>query len=184
MDGEDGRWVHRGESVVYDSDWVRLGVADVVMPDGTQVDHHVVRMPRPAAGCVMHGPDGVLLLYRHRFVTDSWGWEIPAGGVDPGEGSADAARREALEESGWEPATVRPLCSFNPANGILDQTFEIYVSDDAVHRGEPADRNEAARIEWVPIADARRLLTRGAITDGLTFGALAYAFATDALGRD
>lgn len=175
----DGAWLNRGESVIYDSDWVSLHVADVVMPDSTQVDHHVVRMPRPAAGTIMTREDSVLLLYRHRFITDTWGWEIPAGGVDRGESPAEAAIREAREESGWEPTSVRPLCEFNPANGILDQTFHIFLSDDAVDRGEPIDRNEAARIEWVGLDDVKQLLTTGQIVDGLTFGAIAFAFAAD-----
>lgn len=177
----DGEWLDRGDSVIYESDWVSLVVTDVVMPDGTQVDHHVVRMPRPAAGTMMLADGAVLLLHRHRFITNSWGWEIPAGGVDPGEEPAAAASREAREESGWEPRSVSPLCSFNPANGILDQTFHIFVSHDAVHRGEPHDRNEAARIEWVPIVEVRRLLASGHISDGLSFGAIAYAFATGVL---
>ena len=177
MTTRDGEWVNRGESVIYGSDWVSLHVADVVMPDGTQVDHHVARMPRPAVGTIMTRDHHVLLLYRHRFITDTWGWEMPAGGVDVGEGPADAAVREAREESGWEPASVTPLCDFNPANGILDQTFHIFISGDAVDRGEPTDRNEAARIEWVQVDDVRHLLTSGQIVDGLTFGAISFAFA-------
>jgi 8-oxo-dGTP pyrophosphatase MutT (NUDIX family) len=174
----DGEWIHRGETEIYASDWVGLYIADVVMPDGTQVDHHVVRVPRPAAGMIMKAGEQVLLLYRHRFITDTWGWEIPAGGVDPGESNEAAATREALEESGWEPTTVRHLCHFNPANGILDQPFHIYVSDDAQYRGEPSDPNEATRVEWVPFAEVRQLLTTGQILDGLTFAAISYAIAT------
>jgi 8-oxo-dGTP pyrophosphatase MutT (NUDIX family) len=131
-------------------------------------------MHRPAVGTIMTGDDGVLLLHRHRFITDTWGWEVPAGGVDAGETPEQAAVREALEESGWEPTTVRRLCAFHPANGLLDQTFVIFVSDDAVHRGPPVDVNEAERVEWVPVADVRRLLLGGKITDGLSFGAISY----------
>lgn len=181
MNRRHGEWSDRGDSVIYDSDWVRLVITDVVMPDGTQVDHHVARMPRPAAGTIMVDADRILLLYRHRFITDSWGWEIPAGGVDTGESVTEAAIREALEESGWEPATVQPLCSFNPASGILDQEFHIFLSHDAEHRGEPTDQNEAARIEWLAIDEIHRLLTNGEISDGLTFAALSYAFAANAL---
>lgn len=178
----DGEWRDRGDTVIYESDWVTLVTTDIVMPDGTQVDHHVVRMPRPAAGTVMVADGAVLLLYRHRFITATWGWEIPAGGVDVGESTADAAVREALEESGWEPRSVTPLCHFHPANGIIDQSFNIFVSHDAVHRGDPTDQNEAALIEWVPIAEVRRLLASGEITDGLSFGAISFALATGAVG--
>ncbi len=178
----DGEWRNRGESTVYSSEWVSVTLADVVMPDGTQVDHHVVRMPRPAAGTIMVADAHVLLLHRHRFITGTWGWEIPAGGVDPGETPAEAAVREAREESGWEPATVRQLCVFHPANGLLDQAFHIFASDDASHLGDPTDRNEAAEIAWVPVDEIRTLLRVGEITDGLTFGALTYALAVDGLG--
>ena len=177
----EGTWVNRGESTVYASDWVTVTLADVVLPDGTQVDHHVVRMPRPAAGTIMVADEQVLLLYRHRFITDTWGWEIPAGGVDPGENPAEAAVREAREESGWEPSTVRQLCVFHPANGLLDQAFHIFLSEDATDAGGPIDHNEATRIAWVPFDEIRGLLREGEITDGLTFGALTYAFSVGGL---
>jgi 8-oxo-dGTP pyrophosphatase MutT (NUDIX family) len=176
-----GTWVNRGERVLYDSAWVQLAIADVLMPDGTQVDHHVVRMPREAAGTIMVRDGRVLLMYRHRFITDTWGWEIPAGAVDAGETLEDGAVREALEESGWEPQTLSRLCHFFPANGVLGQTFHIFVSRDAVHRGEPTDVNESTRIEWFTPHEARRLLETGEISDGLSFGAVTYALATGAM---
>ena len=176
-----GTWLNRGERVLYDSAWVKLVVADVVMPDGTQVDHHVVRMPREAAGTIIERDGRVLLMYRHRFITDTWGWEIPAGAVDDGETFQAAAIREAREESGWEPQTVTPLCRFYPANGVLAQTFHIFVSRDAVHRGEPTDINESTRIEWFTRAEILDMLKQSAISDGLSFGGLTYALATKAI---
>jgi 8-oxo-dGTP pyrophosphatase MutT (NUDIX family) len=176
-DVPSGTWLNRGERILYDSAWVKLVVADVVMPDGTQVDHHVVRMPREAAGTIMVREGRVLLMYRHRFITDTWGWEIPAGAVDDGETFQAAAIREAREESGWEPHTVTPLCRFYPANGVLAQTFHIFVSRDAVHRGEPTDINESTRVEWFTSAEIRDMLKQSAISDGLSFGGLTYALA-------
>jgi 8-oxo-dGTP pyrophosphatase MutT (NUDIX family) len=176
-----GQWIDRGDTVIYDSDWVQLVTTDVVMPDGTRLDHHVVRLPRPAAGTIMIDDGHVLLLWRHRFITGTWGWEIPAGAVDEGETPEQAAQREAAEESGWRPRSVEHLCAFHPANGVLDQVFHIYVSRDAEHLGEPTDVNEAARIEWRPIADVRASLLGGEITDGLSFGALSYAFTAGVL---
>jgi 8-oxo-dGTP pyrophosphatase MutT (NUDIX family) len=176
-----GQWLDRGDTVIYDSAWVRLVTTDVVMPDGTRIDHHVVRLPHPAAGTIMIERGQVLLLWRHRFITDSWGWEIPAGAVDAGESLVTAAQREAVEESGWRPRTLEHLCAFHPANGVLDQMFHIFVSHDAEHLGEPTDVNEAARVEWRPIEAVRTSLLGGEITDGLSFGGLSYAFAAGAL---
>jgi hypothetical protein len=68
------RWKVHGERVLYDSEWIRLALADVEIPGGERFDHHVVRIPNHASGTVVHDRDhGVLLLWRHRFITDTWG---------------------------------------------------------------------------------------------------------------
>jgi hypothetical protein len=75
------RWTVHGERTLYASEWVGLGLVDVEVPGGARFEHHVVRLPREAVGTVVHDPQrGVLLLWRHRFITDSWGWEVPAAG--------------------------------------------------------------------------------------------------------
>jgi len=70
------------------------------LPGGERFDHHAVRYPQPAAGTIVRDPDrGVLLIWRHRFITDTWGWEIPAGRSEPGESPEEAAVRETIEET-------------------------------------------------------------------------------------
>ena len=68
-----------GERVVYDNPWVRLTVVDIEPPDGHRFEHHVVRLQRVAIAAVLNDADEVLMLWRHRFVDDSWGWELPGG---------------------------------------------------------------------------------------------------------
>ena len=164
--------------MLYDSDWVRLSLADVEIPGGERFEHHVVRMPNNAAGTVVHDRDrGVLLLWRHRFITDTWGWEIPAGGMNPGETPEQAAVRETLEETGWQPGSLRPLVRFNPTNGISDHTFHTFIADGATHVGEPTDAGESERIEWVPVDEVRRIVRDNEMLDGLSLTAVAYALA-------
>src|SRR5438046_60145 len=95
------QWTVHGERSIYESEWVSLRLVDVEIPGHRRFDHHVVRAPQPAAGAVVIDDDErVLLLWRHRFITDSWGWEIPAGRIEPGETAEEAAAREVLEETG------------------------------------------------------------------------------------
>lgn len=166
-----------GERPIYTSDWVSLHLVDVELPDGDRFEHHVVRGGRPAAGVLVHEPDrGVLLLYRHRFIVDRWGWEVPAGMVDAGESPADAARREALEGTGWRvTGDLRPLCSFEPMSGVADKVFNLFYGRGAEHVGEPADVNEAARVAWVPVPELRELVRSGEIHESMTMVAVLYA---------
>jgi 8-oxo-dGTP pyrophosphatase MutT (NUDIX family) len=172
------RWTVHGERSLYESEWLRVVLVDVEIPGGERFDHHVVRMPNQAAGTIVRDPDrGVLLLWRHRFITDTWGWEIPAGRIDPGETPITAAARETLEETGWQPGSLRPLVRFQPTNGLSDQVFHIFVADGATHIGEPSDPGESERIEWVTISDLRQLVQAEQMLDGLSLTAVLYALA-------
>jgi len=179
------RWTVHGEQTLYESDWMVLSVVDVEPPGSDRFDHQVLRFPRAAAGTVIwdRSTDAVLLLWRHRFVTDRWGWEIPAGMLDDGEAAIDAAEREAVEESGWRPLGLEPLVSYNPMPGAVDQTFTVFVAAGSERVGEPTDVTEAERVEWVPLAVVREALTDGRIVEGMTLTALSLALATGRLGR-
>jgi 8-oxo-dGTP pyrophosphatase MutT (NUDIX family) len=176
------RWHVHGERSLHDSDWMSLRLVDVEIPGGDRFEHHAVRLPVPAVGTIVHDPArGVLLLWRHRFITDVWGWEMPAGRVEAGEDLEAAARRETVEENGWEPGALRHVVTFNPASGITDVTFHVYISDGATHLGDPVDTHEAERIEWVPVDRLRSLLANGEMREGMSVGGIATALALGAL---
>ena len=174
------RWRVHGERTLYASEWLNVSVAEVELPDGTRFDHHVVRLPRPAVGVVVHDSErGVLLLRRHRFVTDTWGWEIPAGRVDPGETPEQAGERESIEETGWRPLELEYLGFSHPTNGLMAQRFEYFLAPRAERVGD-FDRTETESIAWFAPEDVRTLIEQGEVPDGLSLTALGLAFT---LGR-
>ena len=171
------KWTIHGERTIYESAWVNLVLVDVEVPDGARFDHHVVRLPTQAVGVVVHDDNrGVLLVWRHRFITDTWGYEVPAGGVEQGEDLASAASREVLEETGWAVDDLRPLTRFHPSNGLSDQIFNIFEATGANYVGVPSDPSESERIDWVPVDEVRQMLRHNQVTDGLSLTALACWF--------
>lgn len=167
-----------GERIVYDSPWVRLALTDIEVPGGPRFEHHVVRAPAPAAGVVVHDPGrGVLLLWRHRFPTDTWGWEVPAGRIDPGETAEEAAARETLEETGWRAGPLTPLFHYFPNNGQSDLAFHLFLARGATHVGEPTDASESERVAWVPLDEVRAAVRRGEVRDGMSLTGLLWVLA-------
>jgi ADP-ribose pyrophosphatase len=75
--GDHGSWTTYGERLVYDNQWVKLGLADVEAPNGERWDYHVVHLARIAIGLIVDERDRVLMLSRYRFPTDQWGYELP-----------------------------------------------------------------------------------------------------------
>lgn len=177
------KWTVHGSRDVYDEQpWVRVSLADVEVPGGDRFEHHVVHVGRPASGViVVNDAHEILLLWRHRFITDTWGYEIPAGGIDAGESAIDAGHREVLEETGWAPGPLTELLTYFPMNGLSDQTFTIFTAQGATHVGDPVDASESERIEWVPLEDVKAAIRRGEMPDGLSLTGMTYALATGAL---
>lgn len=176
------RWTVHGERSLYESEWLSLRLVDVEIPGEKRFEkrfeHHVVRFPADAAGTVIRDPDrGVLLLWRHRFITDTWGWEIPAGRIDEGETPRQAAAREAYEETGWKPGPLQHLFTYNPINGVCDQRFHVFWADGGTEVGPPEDPGEAEKIEWVSLAEVPRLIAGGDVGDGMSLTALLWVLA-------
>jgi 8-oxo-dGTP pyrophosphatase MutT (NUDIX family) len=118
------QWTVHGRRTIYDSPWISLDLVDVEQPDGHRYEQHVVRMARPVAATVMTDDAGrVLLMWRHRHVTNTWGWEIPSGRIEDGETPEHAAAREAEEETGWRPGPLRLLVASQPSNGSMDSAW-------------------------------------------------------------
>ncbi|MGL5829952.1 MAG: NUDIX hydrolase [Angustibacter sp.] len=162
---------------MYRSDWVEVWLDDVEVPGGPRYAHHVLRFPKHSNIAVVTRADQVLLIWRHRFITDTWGWEVPGGWSEPDENPEDAIRREIEEETGWRPADVRKLVDYNAISGIGDMRFSLFHATAADHIGEPADPSESDRVEWKSLSDVRVLIEAGHIHDGPSLTALSYYLA-------
>jgi 8-oxo-dGTP pyrophosphatase MutT (NUDIX family) len=173
-----------GKRIVYDNPWVRLVLVDIEPPSGQRFEHHVVQLQTVVLTLVVDD-DQVLMLWRHRFATDEWGWELPGGILDPGETSQEAAVREVEEETGWRPLAVERLVSFQPMPGMVDTPHEVYLARGAEHVGEPTDREEAARVAWLPLSIVLDFVGKGQLLgSGSLVGLLYYlACQSDTLAR-
>ncbi|MEV6125167.1 NUDIX domain-containing protein [Streptomyces sp. NPDC052077] len=165
-------WKALSERTVYRNPWLTVGMADVELPDGRHLDHTVIRVRPVAVAAVLNERREVLLLWRHRFITDAWGWELPSGGTGEGEDPEAAAAREFEEETGWRPGPMRLLLAVDPMPGISTSHHRVYWSDHAEHIGDPRDSHESARREWVPLAAVPELVARGEIRSASAAAAL------------
>ena len=64
-------------------------------------------MPKAAIVVVGNDHEEVLMLWRHRFVSDRWVWKLLGGYLDERDNPAVSAAREAKEDTGWRPAPLR-----------------------------------------------------------------------------
>ncbi|MFE5588029.1 NUDIX hydrolase [Kitasatospora sp. NPDC056531] len=177
-------WQTFGRRQVYGSPWVEVWLDKVEVPGVGRIDHHVVRYPkRSTTAVVTDDRDRFLLLYRHRFITGRWGWEVPAGWAEPGEDPSAAIAREVEEETGYRPGRVELLTEYDAMAGISDAHFRSYHVTGCTRVGEPEDVSEATRVEWLTEAEVVKLLTSGEVADGPSHAALSYYLGPYRLSR-
>ncbi|MBX3172549.1 MAG: NUDIX hydrolase [Candidatus Eremiobacteraeota bacterium] len=101
--------------------------------------------------------------------------EIPAGMVEPGEDPALAAARELVEETGYEPESIRLLGQVYPNPAFQSNTCFIYLADGCRRVREVSlDDGEEIAVElwsWPALLAAVR---SGEIQHALMIAALFY----------
>jgi 8-oxo-dGTP pyrophosphatase MutT (NUDIX family) len=140
-----------------------------------RIGHDPVLMPSVAV--MARDAGGRLLLVRNR---DDGLWQTVGGAMDPGEAPADAAVREAYEETGLLVAPTHilgvhagPLFRLTYPNGDVVDYVGISFAARVVGGVERPCQDEVDRLGWfardavlaVPMAPHTRLLVEEALAD-------------------
>jgi len=106
----------------------------------------------------------VLLVEQYRIPVHARTIELPAGITgDSGENESDAeaAKRELLEETGFDAANIEPLITGPASSGLTSETVTIFLATDLkrVHAGGGIE-NEKITVHEIPLAELDAWLAR------------------------
>ena len=164
----DGKWKSVGTTNVYKGDAISLTVVDAQLPDGSHQDYPVVeRVDVHGSTYVLVNVagKGVLMVWRHRLINDTWSWELPGGVVKSTERAVKAAPGLVLEQTGWELSDVEALVTFQPLIDLVESECEIFTATSAEWKGED-DANDAGDLAWIARKIFPRCSTRARFTTG------------------
>jgi len=173
--GELKAWRMLGTRTLYGSAHVVVREDTLVLPDGQEKAYPVMALGGSVGILPFLPDDRVILLRQYRHITRDFSWEVPGGGILPGELPEEAAQRELREESGYRAGRLRRLGGFWPNNAYLDEVIHVYLGDDLVSDPLPADHDEHLEIRPFAFDEALAMAQDDRITCGLTKLAILWA---------
>ncbi|MDR5652633.1 NUDIX hydrolase [Ruixingdingia sedimenti] len=114
---------------------------------------------RPGVYAVLLRGRDVLLTHQSAPVPE---FQLPGGGIDPGEQALPALHREVREETGWSMAVTRRLGAFRrftymPEYDLwAEKLCTVYLARPVARLGPPSEPGH--RAIWAPIGTAVGLL--------------------------
>lgn len=189
--------LHKNERILNDFFDVDVATLQYEKYDGDfseTVRRYNLTRPEAAAVLLYLADEDKLLLVRQfryaDFQRSKRGWitEIVAGVLDGDELPLEGARRETIEETGYEIDTFEHIASVYSSPGICTEYVHIYLGratkENLKHTGGglDAEHEDIQLVKFSP-DEVRAMLDRHAFEDAKTILALQYFLLHSAAGR-
>ncbi len=171
-----GPWVQRSRTISYQNPWIKVFHDEVLTPGGDQGIYGVVDFQNIAVGVLAVKEEQVLMVRQYRYPLGCLSLEIPEGGC-PKSGDEDtlaAAKRELLEETGYQANEWTRLIELDLSNSITNDRAVVFLANDLTRVADPALESSEADLEvaWYSLQEVGAMLDRGEIRDAITVSAL------------
>ncbi|MFN3722410.1 MAG: NUDIX hydrolase [Paracoccaceae bacterium] len=111
--------------------------------------------PRPGVYAVLLNGNQVLTTHQANPTPE---FQLPGGGIDPGEHPIPALHREVFEETGWKISVIRKMGAYRRFTYMpeydkwAEKICTIYLARPVLRLGPPSEMGHTA--VWMPAAQA------------------------------
>lgn len=173
MSAEGFETLHR--EAVFEGKVVRLYVDKVRLPNGEKAEREVIEHMGAVGMVAVDEKGGIYLVKQYRHATGEELLEIPAGKLSPGEAPIDCAKRELMEEIGFEARDWEQLASFYTSPGFSNEMLYLYLATRLEKGQASPDDDEFLEVIHVPLGEALAMIGRSEIKDAKSIAGIALA---------
>ncbi len=143
---------------------VQVRLDTVSLPDGRTKMREIIVHPG-AVAIVPLVNEKVLLVEQYRKAIERITLEIPAGTLEEGESPEECAKRELIEETGFNASQWDRLTSYYPSPGYSSEIIHIFKA-----RGleKVSDAEAELPIHYMDLEDVQTKIRTGEIKDSKT----------------
>ncbi len=165
-------WQIQSSEIIADCRIFKVRKDVVVSPrTGQSHDMFVLEQPTWVNVIPLTSDEKVVMIEQWRHGTRSVHLETPGGLMDAGETPEQCARRELLEETGYDTDSIVRLGVVHPNPAIQNnQQYYIFAKDCRKVAEPKLDQAEDVAVKLVPLAKIPQMILAGEITHGIVIG--------------
>jgi ADP-ribose pyrophosphatase len=153
---------------IFEGKIINLRVDQVQLPDGKTATREIVEHPGAVVILAITANSELILVRQYRKPVNKELLELPAGKLTPGEDPLACARRELLEETGYQAGHLELISRYYTTPGFSDEVMYFYLATDLKEFKSCPDEDEFIEVERVDLFKARELVRSGQIEDAKT----------------
>lgn len=161
----DRSLVHKGAIIEYYEDTIQV-------PNGITSKWDFINHKGAAAVLPVRDDGKIVLVRQYRPSLNRETIEIPAGGLEEGEPTIDAARRELEEETGYVCGCIEPFMSINTTVAFCNEKIDIYLATKLTAGEKHPDEDEFVDVEVYDLEELIKKINSFEITDSKTICAI------------
>jgi len=153
---------------IFSTPWMSIYHNQFEMPESKKGNYFYIHTNGSAMTIAVTDSGKVLLVKQYRYLTDDVSIEIPCGGIKEGQKSIDAARRELIEETGYDCKKIKGIGMFIPYNGLSDELCYVFIAKKLNFIGNKPDETEQIELISATKEEIDRMIAKGKIVDGMS----------------
>jgi ADP-ribose pyrophosphatase len=162
-------WKTLSSRIVYENPWTRVREDIAEMPNGKQTLYGVIECGDCVGVLPFLDADRVVLVRQYRYVFgENHRWEMPTGGVKPGETLKEAARREMREEVGYDARELELVCTYFTSKSIMYEIGHLFIGRGLTRVQAVPDETEYLEVAIFPFDRVLQMVIDSEIRDSMT----------------
>jgi ADP-ribose pyrophosphatase len=178
------KWKTTSSRQIYQNKWMRLREDQVELPNGCTTIYGVCEFGECVGVLPFLDDQHVAMVRQYRYVhQENHRWEMPTGGIRPGESPEQAAQRELMEESSYRADQLLWISTYHTSKSVCHETAHLFIGKDLTAAEAPPDETEFFERAVLPFDEVQHLVATSEIRDSMTIIAVLHAARLRAQGQ-
>ncbi|MEJ6950969.1 NUDIX hydrolase [Natronospora cellulosivora (SeqCode)] len=153
---------------IYEGNIIKIRKDEVLLSNDNHSEREIVEHSGGVTILALSDDDRILMVEQFRKAAEESLLELPAGKLEKGEDPLECAKRELIEETGFEASNIKHLFSFYTTPGFCDEIIHLYLASNLKNVGINPDDDEILINHSIEKGDIMEMIRDGRIKDAKT----------------